>query len=594
MLTIIAKRRVAKTKLRAKQLVSEGLKKVVTKLYKQAMLCFGEAIELDQETVLPLLKEQFIKFYRLSDYDSALSCGMAAFKVCKTDPDLTNQLGNCARRHDNYKQANNMYRFALKIDRNHKDAFLNLAASMGKVDLYDRDVGIKIKQHLDLDEFIYPEYLENPQFIEQVVEALIQDFEEHTAFQEENQQDGDIYASESISAPSTQYARKKKKEKAKKYQPTVQDIIDYIKKEQADCSENGLTPDPIYYQKLQYNLGIYCLVSNQLNEAQNCFKALSKTSANYEYIEMLSAVTQYKMGHAKDAIEVFIKLLGKDRYNRFYNANLGMIYKKEKNRLLATKYLAVAAFLLDKSDGVYKTSDIMRLAHQAFEEGDLKKAYRLYSIITSESDNIEAILKIGDIFFSKKNFRRAADQYFHAIKVDPDHPEANERIESSFQFFYTEAHQMYRKNKFVNAVDGYEKALIFKTEISALKAVFDIYTHLKRIDKAKVYEEKYLKLLAEENEKQLKKEKADLIKKGKIYLKSKSYHEAIKAFEEAFSKVPDKDIFMYLAHLYKSLRRKAELEHLLTRWHQIREEEERIKIEKSIEEKRKKAESLFP
>lgn len=592
MLTIIAKRRAEKSKKRAQELVAEGLKKVVSKLYKQAMLCFGEAIELDQEAVLPILKEQFAKFYRVSDYDSALSCGMAAFKICKTDPALANQLGNCARRHENYKRANNMYRFALKIDRNYKEAFFNLAASMGKVNLFDLNVGIKIKEHLSVDDFILPEYLDNPNFIEQIIDQLIIDFEKEREFREDS-----VFfdLSEEIESGSEDSNGKGDFTAVEKetYQPSAESIIEYIKKELVDCSKEGISPDPVYYLKLRYNMGIYCLAVDQLEEATSCVQEIIKSSPKYEYTEMLHAIIEYKKGRKNKAIEAFIHLLGKDRYNRFYNANLGMIYKQEKNRLLATKYLAVAAFLLDKSGGLYKTSEIMQLATQAFEEGDLKKAYRLYSIVTSESDNIEAILKIGDIFFTKKNFKRASEQYYYALKIEPTSKDAVERIELAFQFFYKDAQALYKENKFANAVDGFEKALIFKTEINSLKAVFDIYTHLKKIDKARIYEKQYLALLEEEKEKKLEVEKQEFIKKGKVYLKAKCFHDAIDAFEEAFRRKPDKDIFMYLAHLYKSLRKKAELENLLSRWNRKREMEERLKIEQKIQENQKKAQSLY-
>ena len=60
-------------------------------------------------------------------------------------------VGNCARRQKNYKQANNLYRHALKINPKYQVAFYNLAASMGKVEKYDevpRNIAVGILEKI--------------------------------------------------------------------------------------------------------------------------------------------------------------------------------------------------------------------------------------------------------------------------------------------------------------------------------------------------------------------------------------------------------------------------------------------------------------
>ena len=80
-----------------------------------------------------------------------------------------------------------------------------------------------------------------------------------------------------------------------------------------------------------------------------------------------------------------------------------------------------------------------------------------------------------------------------------------------------------------------------------------------------------------EREEEIELERLENIKMGKIYLKRKKYHRAIESFESAFRMKMDKDVFMFLAHIYKMLKSPRELEDLLFRWNQMVEHEEKMK-----------------
>jgi lipopolysaccharide biosynthesis regulator YciM len=83
------------------------------------------------------------------------------------------------------------------------------------------------------------------------------------------------------------------------------------------------------------------------------------------------------------------------------------------------------------------------------------------------------------------------------------------------------------------------------------------------------------------------------VTKGKAYLKKKDFINAIESFENAFSLRMDKDVFVYLAHIYKGLKRTNALNHLLQRWQQVSERQEKEKIlEKEREKGRERVNAL--
>ena len=141
------------------ELIKKGISLLDGKLYKQAMIEFQNAYESEPKHAAQRLEKEFNDASGVSDFEAALSIGLVLIKIKKTDFELANTLGNCARRQKNYKQANNLYRHALKINKNYAFAFYNLAASMGKVEKYDHEIRDSLKIFQKINDYIFPEYI---------------------------------------------------------------------------------------------------------------------------------------------------------------------------------------------------------------------------------------------------------------------------------------------------------------------------------------------------------------------------------------------------------------------------------------------------
>ena len=91
----------------------------------------------------------------------------------------------------------------------------------------------------------------------------------------------------------------------------------------------------------------------------------------------------------------------------------------------------------------------------------------------------------------------------------------------------------------------------------------------KELYKAVDYLREQVRVLVEHQEKEKREQKTKLVEQGKIHLKNRKYKSAIDCFEAAFQLDPDKDIFVFLAYIYKGRQRKDLLRSLIDRWHQI-------------------------
>ena len=119
MLRALKKSREQKAHQKTEDLIKKGIALLDGKLYKQAMIEFQNAFESEPTYAAQRLDKEFQEAQGISDFEAALSIGLVLIKIKDTDYELANTLGNCARRQKNYKQANNLYRHALKINKNY-------------------------------------------------------------------------------------------------------------------------------------------------------------------------------------------------------------------------------------------------------------------------------------------------------------------------------------------------------------------------------------------------------------------------------------------------------------------------------------------
>lgn len=586
MLKYIKKSLEQKTSHLTDELLKKGMSLLEGKLYKQSMIEFKKAFQLDQNATFVRLNKEFKHYLEIMEHEAALSVGLVLISVKKNDYELANIVGNCARRQKNYQQANNLYRHSLRNNKNYEPAFYNLAASMGKVEKYDMDVKRSLEVFKNINDYILPHYEENPDFIDRCIKELtekkeldkierIDKLKEKISQMEANQE----FQNTKLLAHDLQ------KLERVSCTPTTKEFYDYYLQTIANNDNNEPDSDSENRHSKLYNIGLYGVAQKDSDMALKCFQKLKDENIKFKYLEMLIAIASAISGKPKQAIKTFVENLGNEQYNRFFNINLGLMYSKIGNRLLATKYLIIGAELLEKSDGLYHLSDLIEIANQRLAEGHFKAALKLYKVAVSEIDNIDIWLRIGEIYINLKQYDDAVKAYREIQRIDPESIRAQQQLEELHNVFRLKAEDFFNHAKYQAAVNMYEKALKILRLPETIKQTASVYKVLKNPEKTEALTKEYEEYLKKEKEKEDEQKRLDIIKKGKIFLKSKKHKMAIEQLEIAFRMKLDKNVFVLLASLYKAMKRKADMENLLQRWNKMVEYQEKLKKFEKQEER---------
>jgi tetratricopeptide (TPR) repeat protein len=593
MLRSIKKSRIQRAYQKADDLISKGLSLLDGKLYKQAMIEFQNAFETVPEYASKQLQKKFDETVSVSDYESALSIGLVLIKVKKEDYKLANTLGNCARHQKNYQQANNLYRHALKIKKNFTDAFYNLAASMGKVEKYDNEVRESIQIFEKSKDYILPELLDSPDVVEDIKKDLTQHNRQIRADKmaemqeaiEQKEEKGEIHEAEKLKFEFNKFQKSGD-------EASHEQICDGFKELIKDLEDDASIEGKEEYLNMIYNFGMYALTQRDPDTATECFENLKSMKAGYKYLNMLVAIARSYQGDMKNAINVFVEGLGTEQNNRFFNVNLGLMYRKAGNRLLSTKYLAIGASLLDKSDGLYHLSDLIRIADENLENGNLKKALKLYRIVVDENDDPNTWSSIGEIFMNQEKYSEAVKAYQEILRIDPKSKHADLQLKEIHDIYRIKGESFFRESKFKAAATFYERALRVFRNAETIKELIAVYKQLKNFKKIEELNAELEEFQKQIKEQENEKRRLEHIKIGKLSLKRKDYKQAIESFESAFRMKLDKDVFVYLATIYKALKRTEEMQMLLERWNKMVEHDEKLKqYEKQEQREKEKAEN---
>ena len=154
--------------------ISEGNEHLKKKMYNGALIEFSKAMELDAKYAYPKLLSVMESVAEAGEYESALAIGLNLIKEKKKEFELTNTLGNYARKLGDYKQAHSLYKLSYKINKDFKVAFYNLAACEAKSDFYDDGVLNAISQFKDIKDFYLPSYKGGEKAVNPFVEKVTQ------------------------------------------------------------------------------------------------------------------------------------------------------------------------------------------------------------------------------------------------------------------------------------------------------------------------------------------------------------------------------------------------------------------------------------
>jgi len=572
---------------KARKAVAKGLMLAKAKLYKRAAVEFQNAMVLNEDVAEKMLDEEFTGMDLQSDAEALLSIGLVLLQKRQDDYALSNTLGNYARKMGDYKQANDLYRKALRIKKSYAKAFYNLAASMGKVDKYDFDVKQAIEKYIKSDTFIIPEYQNNAE----VITLITQELRDKKKAEKEARIKKLLEEKEKAEAAKDKYEGKRIAAaieilEKQPIEPGYDEICTGLQAIIDKSMMNQSTPEEVLvHHGNLFNLGLYAYCENDPDKALECFQDLKSKKCRIEHVDMMIALVTHLKFNEKEAIRLMFDLLAKDRFNRYLNVNLGLLYKKAGNRLQAAKYLAIGASLLERSEGLYRIPDMIRRAEEKYAEGKLAKALILFHIVATETDSIAAWLRIGSIYREMEKPSEAVKAYQEILRFAPDSEAAKEKLLELHDMYCERAEEVFQNRRFSQAAALYERALGATRLPKTIERAAAVYRQLNKNDRADELTEELDQLNEQEREAEREKLRQEYIAKGEMYLKRKAYEMAIASFEKAFRMKVDKEVFLALAQIYQGMKRTQDLSSLTHRWAKMNRYEEELKRKQKEKER---------
>ncbi len=570
-----------KIRIKIEEHLTEGMKLMSEKFYNGAMIEFDKAMELNPDVVYPRLVEELSNAAASGELQSALAIGLNLIKEKNEDYELANKLGNYARELEDYKQAEGLYKTALKVNRGYTKAFYNLAASQARVKIFDDAVQSAVSKFDNVSDYILPEYLGEEKLLEKMTEKVT--LEKKAKVKEKLQEltvnrDKMIEEGSAVEAKGIDLEIKKLQESADKVDPA--DFIeefDRLIKEDAENEKDHL------FNKVLYT------VENKLPDV--ALEAISKLSIkDFETIGMLKALALEQKGKREEAVSSLIKLLGKNEFNRYNNVNLGLMYKRARKKFLATKYLIKTAALLEKSNGIYSMKELIKEADECYESGSIKKALNYYTIAVTEVPTPRLWDQIGTIYIERKKYDDAVEAFRNLLELDPKSEIGDSKLLEIHNYYVEKADTLLNDRKFKPASDYLHKALGVIRLPDTVKKAASVYKQLNLPEKEKELLKEYQTMMDEEKAKEQEVKRQELIAKGKQQLAKKDYRSSIATFEAVLRMKVDKKIFLQLAALYKGLKKRDDLADLEKRWESMVAHEEKLKQFEKEEARKQQAE----
>lgn len=581
-----------KNRKAAKNKVAYGMSLLNANLFKRAAVEFQAALELSRVVTLKLLDIEYRELTLQNKPDATVAVGLVLLRERDQDYVLANRLGNFARQMQDYKQANDLYRKALRIKRNYAQAFYNLAASMGRVEKYDLSVKQTIDKYIATDEFITPDYQNNPQVVEEIITKLSEkkkkvledQIKQLTEEKKQKNKANEVYEVQKLTNDINRL-------KKISIEPTKEEVCEALKAIIVTSREKqATTEDQKKYHGDIFNLGLYYFSQGDAEQAGECFQDLKDYKCTIEYLDIMITLVKDMQGFDEEAIAELFELMKKERYNRYYNVNLGLLYKKAGNRLMACKYLAVGSALLEKSEGLYRVSDIMQFAEKKVEQGAFNKAINMYRIVALETNSEDAWQRIGQILLDQEKPSEAIKAFKEIIEFKPDSEQANAKLQEIHDMYCDRAEEIFKLRRFSQAAALYERALIAIRHPKTIERTAAVYRQLKKTEKVEELMGEHDDMLEKQKEAEKEKQRLIHIKKGKVFMKRKAWDMAIASLEAAFRMKLDKNVFVSLAHIYKGMRRTKEMEDLLYRWEKMNRYEDEMK--RKYKDRKREAEAI--
>ncbi len=544
----------------------KGLELIEKKFFKQAILELKKALGDDAEEVYEQIIERFGSYLNSEKYEESLVLGKIALDHQPDNYKLANDLGNCARKTEDYEQAENLYNRSLRIKKDFSSAILNLAACQVRIDKYDADIEKMIGRYLENDRFLLPEGIEVDEEDQRTLFNYIRELDHIQKEQvlllekEIHTQSGELEKVKVIEDQLDQLSANSDLDKID------QEVIDsLLKKMSKEKWESFSKKEKAGLQKATLNSGIAALQKNDGEFAKSCFDRIHGNSG-FAYFDMLVALTNYLTGETRAAFSAFEDLISKFPENRYLNINFGLLHHKENSTLKAYRFLLKGAFFLEKLDGIHKTSEIRKAAAESYQKGLQDKALVFYEAIKKETSRESDWMNLGKLYHQKDNLEEACFAFNKVLKMNSASSEASEMLNRIHDSFFNAGEEEYEENKFEDAVKNYECALTAIRKPETLIKASKAYDHMGDKNSCFALKNEYNEAVVRLRlEKKLELRRQHM-KNGKAAIQQKDINKAIKCFEDAMTLKVDREAVEYLVKIYKSLNRTQALHKVTTRW----------------------------
>lgn len=257
-----------------------GMEALQEGLYEQAVAYFSSALEEQSQINLPKLFELFKSYVQNRNEAVVEILGELLMEAKRHDPDFLNSMGNNARRQFKYKRANDFYRQALRIDRSHRNAFFNLAASLAKVERYNHDVKNLLRSLNSLSNYLLPEYLNDPDMVDKIIDQIhtrrnqqVERIQSWLMAKEEKLAQGDTEAVKHL-------IHRIEAEERNRHEPTYDAICHEIRQSfKTNWMRTTVEQSQTAFQENLFNLGLFALSNKDKELATDCFAKLKKPNA---------------------------------------------------------------------------------------------------------------------------------------------------------------------------------------------------------------------------------------------------------------------------------------------------------------------------
>ena len=555
-------------------LYQEGMNLIQGSLFKQATQVLIQALQDNPEQVTQQLVKAFNEANRSEHYEAAVAIGDALLEKLNDKAGFLVNLGNCYRHLGEYKQANDLYRKALRVDKSNTLALLNLGASLARVEKFDADIREAIEPFQTQKHFILPPYLDDPDIIEKLTKALEKERDEQqmaidSMIEEKQRQQ----ASGNLEAVK-ELIIKIEQEERKQTIPLYQAIVRKLRKTaQKTWAKQTIEESKLSLQRSLYNIGLYALSQNDTALAEESFAKLEADHSSLDHLQLLLAIVEALKGNLQRAIERLIAQLKHHPSDRYLYVNLGLMYQKQGNKLLSIRYLLTAANLLESSGGLFDIQQIETRAEEYFQNEQFSEALELFHIVVKETPSARAWDRIGEILLKNEEMLEATMAFHEALELDPGHSNAKQKLLQIHDTYWLKADTQFRNGYYAEAITLYQNALEVHPSVEVMKKAIRAYEKMNDFTQVNALKSRIEALQLQQKQQAEEENRVRLIEKGKQLMKQKRYNDAIELLEKAFEMKPDKDTFLLLAHTLKAFKQKRKLSGLVQRWRQLMERE---------------------